>query len=231
MVKVLKHQTMSKKYSILCYVASAIIFLLFVITLASCGSLRHYKKVAKDTPRSEAKRNILAPVCAIEFPVKNSIDSIVVTEYKVDTANELKLKLIIKQLAKQLEQRPECPQIDADSLYYEFKKSIKPDTIKITTKVKETLFDSAKFKILQNETDKHLQNAQLKYDELGIAYQKSEANFYKANARVKQLEAGTKNNIQLGKWFLKNNWYWLLIIAGLFFGYKWLNSKFTLPYK
>ena len=116
-------------------------------------------------------------------------------------------------------------------MYYEFKKSIKPDTIKITTKVKETLFDSAKFKILQNETDKHLQNAQLKYDELGIAYQKSEANFYKANARVKQLEAGTKNNIQLGKWFLKNNWYWLLIIAGLFLGYKWLDSKFTLPFK
>ena len=222
---------MSKKYSILCYIASAILLLLFVIALASCSSLRHYKKVAKDAPRNEAKRNILAPVCAIEFPVKNKVDSIVVTEYKADTANELKLKLIIKQLAKQLEQRPECPQIDADSLYYEFKKSIKPDTIKITTKVKETLFDSAKFKILQNETDKHLQNAQLKYDELGIAYQKSEANFYKANARVKQLEAGTKNNIQLGKWFLKNNWYWLLIIAGLFLGYKWLDSKFTLPFK
>jgi len=209
-----------------------IVLAIAVVFMAiSCSPLRHYKKVAKDTPRSEAKRNLLAPICALEFPVKNSIDSIVVTEYKVDTSNENRLKQIIRQLAKQLEQRPECPQIDADSLYYEFKKSIKPDTIKITTKVKETLFDSAKFKILQNETDKHLQNAQLKYDELGIAYQKSEANFYKANARVKQLEAGTKNNIQLGKWFLKNNWYWLLIIAGLFFGYKWLNSKFTLPFK
>jgi len=222
---------MNKTYSAICYIISGIIILILAFTLTSCSGLRHYKKVAKDTPRSEAKRNILAPVCAIEFPVKNSIDSIVVTEYKVDTSNENRLKQIIRQLAKQLEQRPECPQIDADSLYYEFKKSIKPDTIKITTKVKETLFDSAKFKILQNETDKHLQNAQLKYDELGIAYQKSEANFYKANARVKQLEAGTKNNIQLGKWFLKNNWYWLLIIAGLFLGYKWLDSKFTLPFK
>jgi len=222
---------MNKTYSAICYIISGIIILILAFTLTSCSGLRHYKKVAKDTPRSEAKRNILAPVCAIEFPVKNSIDSIVVTEYKVDTSNENRLKQIIRQLSKQLEQRPECPQIDADSLYYEFKKSIKPDTIKITTKVKETLFDSAKFKILQNETDKHLQNAQLKYDELGIAYQKSEANFYKANARVKQLEAGTKNNIQLGKWFLKNNWYWLLIIAGLFLGYKWLDSKFTLPFK
>ena len=220
---------MNKTYSAICYIISGIIILILAFTLTSCSGLRHYKKVAKDTPRSEAKRNILAPVCAIEFPVKNKVDSIVVTEYKADTANELKLKLIIKQLAKQLEQRPECPQIDADSLYYEFKKSIKPDTIKITTKVKETLFDSAKFKILQNETDKHLQDAQLKYDELGIAYQKSEANFYKANARVKQLEAGTKNNIQLAKWFLKHNWWWLLIMVGLFIGYKYLKANFTLP--
>ena len=128
---------MSKKYSIFCYIASAILLLLFVITLASCGSLRHYKKVAKDAPRNEAKRNLLAPICALEFPVKNKVDSIVVTEYKADTANELKLKLIIKQLAKQLEQRPECPQIDADSLYDAVKNSIKPDTLKITTKVKE----------------------------------------------------------------------------------------------
>lgn len=200
-----------------------------LIAIFSCSSLRHYNKVAKDATRTESKRNILAPICALEFPVKNKVDSIVVTEYKADTANELKLKQIIKQLAKQLEQRPECPQIDADSLYYEFKKSIKPDTIKITTKVKETLFDSAKFKILQNETDKYLQDAQLKYDELGIAYQKSEANFYKANARVKQLEAGTKNNIQLGKWFLKHNWWWLLIMVGLFIGYKYLKANFTLP--
>jgi len=222
---------MNKTYSAICYIISGIIILILAFTLASCSSLRHYKKVAKDTPRSEAKRNILAPVCALEFPVKNKVDSIVVTEYKADTANELKLKLIIKQLAKQLEQRPECPQIDADSLYYEFKKSIKPDTIKITTKVKETKFDSAAFKVLQMQTDKHLQDAQLKYDALGIAFQKSEANFYKANARVTVLEEGTKDNIQLAKWFLKHNWWWLLIIAGLFFGYKWLNSKFTLPFK
>lgn len=145
---------MSKKYSILCYVASAILLLLFVIALASCGSLRHYKKVAKDAPRNEAKRNLLAPICALEFPVKNKVDSIVVTEYKADTANELKLKLIIKQLAKQLEQRPECPQIDADSLYDAVKNSIKPDTLKITTKVKERIFDSAAFKVLQLQTDK-----------------------------------------------------------------------------
>ena len=222
---------MNKTYSAICYIISGIIILILAFTLTSCSGLRHYKKVAKDTPRSEAKRNILAPICALEFPVKNKVDSIVVTEYKVDTSNENRLKQIIRQLSKQLEQRPECPQIDADSLYYEFKKSIKPDTIKITTKVKETLFDSAKFKILQNETDKHLQDAQLKYDALGIAFQKSEANFYKANARVTVLEEGTKDNIQLIKWFLKNNWYWLLIIAGLFFGYKWLNSKFTLPFK
>jgi len=222
---------MNKTYSAICYIISGIIILILAFTLASCSSLRHYKKVAKDAPRTEAKRNILAPICAFEFPVKNKVDSIVVTEYKADTANELKLKQIIRQLSKQLEQRPECPQIDADSLYDAVKNSIKPGTLKITTKIKETKFDSAAFKVLQMQTDKHLQDAQLKYDELGIAFQKSEANFYKANARVKQLEAGTKNNIQLGKWFFKNNWYWLLIIAGLFFGYKWLNSKFTLPFK
>lgn len=224
MVKVLKHQTMSKKYSILCYIASAILLLLFVIALASCSSLRHYKKVAKDATRTESKRNILAPICALEFPVKNKVDSIVVTEYKADTANELKLKLIIKQLAKQLEQRPECPQIDADSLYYELKKSIKPDTIKITTKVKETLFDSAKFKILQLTTDKYLQDAQKKYDA-------TTKELLQVQKERDTLNDGTENNIQLGKWFIKNNWLWLLIIAGLFLGYKWLSSKFTLPFK
>lgn len=224
MVKVLKHQTMSKKYSIFCYIASAILLLLFVITLASCGSLRHYKKVAKDAPRNEAKRNLLAPICALEFPVKNKVDSIVVTEYKADTANELKLKLIIKQLAKQLEQRPECPQIDADSLYDAVKNSIKPDTLKITTKVKERIFDSAAFKVLQLQTDKYMQVAQSRFET-------SENELAQVKKERDQLKAGTKNNIQLIKWFLKNNWYWLLIIAGLFLGYKWLDSKFTLPFK
>jgi len=195
-----------------------------VFIATSCSSLRHYNKVAKDAPRNEAKRNLLAPICALEFPVKNKVDSIVVTEYKADTANELKLKLIIKQLAKQLEQRPECPQIDADSLYYELKKSIKPDTIKITTKVKETLFDSAAFKVLQLQTDKYMQVAQSRFET-------SENELAQVKKERDQLKAGTKNNIQLIKWFLKNNWYWLLIIAGLFFGYKWLSSKFTLPFK
>jgi len=199
--------------------ATAVVFIAI-----SCSSLRHYNKVAKDAPRNEAKRNLLAPICALEFPVKNKVDSIVVTEYKADTANELKLKLIIKQLAKQLEQRPECPQIDADSLYYELKKSIKPDTIKITTKVKETLFDSAAFKVLQLQTDKYMQVAQSRFET-------SENELAQVKKERDQLKAGTKNNIQLIKWFLKNNWYWLLIIAGLFFGYKWLSSKFTLPFK
>lgn len=220
---------MNKTYSAICYIISGIIILILAFTLTSCSGLRHYKKVAKDTPRSEAKRNILAPVCAIEFPVKNSIDSIVVTEYKVDTSNENRLKQIIRQLSKQLEQRPECPQIDADSMYYAIASSIKPDTVKITTKIKETKFDSAAFKVLQMQTDKHLQDAQLKYDELGIAFQKSEANFYKANARVTVLEEGTKDNIQLLKWLIKNNWYWLLIMVGLFIGYKYLKANFTLP--
>ncbi len=215
---------MSKKYSIFCYIASAILLLLFVIALASCSSLRHYKKVAKDTPRSEAKRNILAPVCAIEFPVKNSIDSIVVTEYKVDTSNENRLKQIIRQLSKQLEQRPECPQIDADSMYYAIASSIKPDTVKITTKIKETKFDSAAFKVLQLQTDKYMQVAQSRFET-------SENELAQVKKERDQLKAGTKNNIQLIKWFLKNNWYWLLIIAGLFLGYKWLDSKFTLPFK
>jgi hypothetical protein len=185
--------------------------------------------VAKDAPRSEAKRDILASVCAVEFPVKNSVDSTVVIEYVADTTNEARLKKIIKQLAAQLSSRPECPQVDEDSLLIELKKSIKPDTVKITTKVKETKFDSAAFKTLQLQTDKHLENAQLKYDELGKAFEKSEANFYKANARVKQLEAGTKSNLQLAKWFLKINWWWLLITLGLFIGYRYLKANYTLP--
>ncbi len=50
MVKVLKHQTMSKKYSIFCYIASAILLLLFVIALASCSSV---KRVLKDPAKKE----------------------------------------------------------------------------------------------------------------------------------------------------------------------------------
>lgn len=220
---------MKHTHAIACYVASVIALMFFAIVLNSCNTLRHYKKVAKDAPRSEAKRDILAPVCAVEFPVKNSVDSTVVIEYVADTTNEARLKKIIKQLAAQLSSRPECPQVDEDSLLIELKKSIKPDTVKITTKVKETKFDSAAFKTLQLQTDKHLENAQLKYDELGKAFEKSEANFYKANARVKQLEAGTKSNLQLAKWFLKINWWWLLITLGLFIGYRYLKANYTLP--
>lgn len=190
--------------------------------LTGCSSLKHYKKVANDTQRNDVKRNLLAPVCAAEFPVKKSTDSIVVVEYQtiVDTSKEAYLKATIKQLLKQLQQRPECPQINEDSLFDAVKSSIKPDVVTktVTTKIKETVLDSAAMKV-----------AQIKYDQLAIAFQKSEANFYKANARVKQLEDGTKNNVQLAKWFLKHNWWWLLILIGLFIGYQLLKSKISLP--
>ena len=196
-----------------------------VFMAISCSPLRHYNKVAKDaTPRSEAKRNILAPVCVAEFPNKQSVDSTIEYIYLPDTTENNNLKIIIKQLLRQLQQRPECPQIDADSLYDAVKNSIKPDTLKITTKVKERIFDSAAFKVLQLQTDKYMQVAQSRFET-------SENELAQVKKERDQLKAGTKNNIQLIKWFLKNNWYWLLIIAGLFFGYKWLNSKFTLPFK
>ena len=196
-----------------------------VFMAISCSPLRHYNKVAKDaTPRSEAKRNILAPVCVAEFPNKQSVDSTIEYIYLPDTTENNNLKIIIKQLLRQLQQRPECPQIDADSLYDAVKNSIKPDTLKITTKVKERIFDSAAFKVLQLQTDKYMQVAQSRFET-------SENELAQVKKERDQLKAGTKNDIQLIKWFLKNNWYWLLIIAGLFFGYKWLNSKFTLPFK
>jgi len=196
-----------------------------VFMAISCSPLRHYNKVAKDaTPRSEAKRNILAPVCSAEFPNKQSVDSTIEYIYLPDTTENNNLKIIIKQLLRQLQQRPECPQIDADSLYDAVKNSIKPDTLKITTKVKERIFDSAAFKVLQLQTDKYMQVAQSRFET-------SENELAQVKKERDQLKAGTKNNIQLIKWFLKNNWYWLLIIAGLFLGYKWLDSKFTLPFK
>ena len=70
----------------------------------SCSSLRHYNKVAKDaTPRSEAKRNILAPVCVAEFPNKQSIDSSIEYIYLPDTTENNQLKIIIMQLLRQLQ--------------------------------------------------------------------------------------------------------------------------------
>lgn len=216
---------MKRAYEIICYIIVVVIGVLLICSiLAGCSSLKPYKKVANDTQRNEAKRNLLAPVCATEFPVKKSTDSVVVIEYQtiVDTTKESYLKATIKQLLKQLQQRPECPQINEDSLFDAVKSSIKPDVVTktVTTKIKETVLDSAAMKV-----------AQIKYDELAIAFQKSEANFYKANTRVKQLEDGTKSNIQLGKWFLKHNWWWLLILIGLFIGYQLLKSKISLPFK
>lgn len=193
---------------------SAIILLLFIV---ACNPLKHYNKVAEDGNRNETKRNILAPICAKEFPAKKSIDTFVSIEYKtiIDTASEAKLKAIINKLTETIKAKPNCPQFNEDSLYKAIKESIKPEVQlkNVTTKIKETIVDSAA-----------LQVAQINFSNLYKKYEVS-------NAEKEKLESGTKNNIQLLKWFLIHNWWWLLIILIIFIAYKYLSTKFTMPFK
>lgn len=226
---------MKHTHAIACYVASIIAIIFFAIVLNSCSQLRHYKKVAKDAyPRSEAKRKILAPVLAAEFPVKETTkeDSNKNVVYKpvFDSVRENNYKKFIRELQKRCAERRE---IDVDSLIEEMKASIPPDTVEVTKNYYKTttVRDSAAMRTQQIYYEDLLKVAQKKYDVLLSTDDKRKDSLYKVTTAYNTIKAGTKSNVQLGKWFLKNNWWWMLIVVGLLVGFQLLKSKFTLPFK
>jgi len=184
--------------------ATAVVFIAI-----SCSPLRHYNKVAKDAmPRSEAKRNILAPVCSAEFPNKQSVDSTIEYIYLPDTTENNQLKIIIKQLLRQLQQRPECPQIDEDSLYDAIKSSIKTDTLRIKEKVTIKTIDSAYIYQLTSAFEKN-------YNTLQKSYYDSLSELRQVKKELQELKDNTHKNKWLVWQLIKINWWWLLIVAGI----------------
>lgn len=183
-----------------------IVLVTVVVFIAiSCSPLRHYNKVAKDaTPRSEAKRNILAPVCVAEFPNKQSVDTAVEYIYIADTADNYNLKIIIKQLLRQLQQRPECPQIDEDSLYEAIKSNIKTDTLRIKEKVTIKTIDSAYIYQLTSVFEKN-------YNTLQRSYYDSLSELRQVKKELQELKDNTHKNKWLVWQLIKINWWWLLI--------------------
>lgn len=133
-----------------------------LIIFSGCSELRPYKQVASDYPRSQEKRTLLAPVCKIEFPVEKGKDSSSTSTTIIvkDTSANAGLRDKIAELAAQLAQRPDCPQINSDSLYEAIKAQIKPEvhTVTNTVRVVETEIDSAGIVVLQT------QYAQLQFD-------------------------------------------------------------------
>jgi hypothetical protein len=186
-----------------------VVTMLLLTIFFSCSPLRHYKKVANDIPRSEAKRAILAPICANEFPVKEITDTVVEYSTIADSTKIIQLKRIIKEMQRELEQRPECPQIDADSLYQVILSTIPKDTIvksKIITRIVE---DSSKLKI-----------AETKYNELLQDFYKLDATYIATDKQLKELQDNVDSNSFLLKKLFAKNWWWILailVVIGLYF--------------
>ena len=165
-------------------------------------------------PRSEAKRNILAPICANEYPVKEKIDPVIEYTAIPNTVKEQYLKYIIKQLQRQLEQQPECPQIDADSLYQVILSTIPKDTIvksKIITRIVE---DSSKLKI-----------AETKYNELLQDFYKLDATYIATDKQLKELQDNVDSNSFLLKKLFAKNWWWILAILVVIGGYFYIKNN------
>jgi hypothetical protein len=186
-----------------------VVTILLLTIFFSCSPLRNYKKVANDIPRSEAKRAILAPICANEFPVKEKIDTVVEYSTITDSTKIIQLKRIIKEMQRELEKRPECPQIDVDSLYEVILSTIPKDTIvksKIITRIVE---DSSKLKI-----------AETKYNEILQDFYKLDATYIATDKQLKELQENVDSNLFLLKKLFAKNWWWILAILaviGLYF--------------
>lgn len=155
-----------------------------IILLASCNPLRHYQKVASDIPRSEAARNILAEICARDFPNKETVyyrDSIV-TEIVTDENVNAELLQELQRLKSKT-----CPRLNVDSILKLCK--TKRDTIRIIQfKSKEvTILDSAAMQRLHNSYKKILSDKD-------IVIAKLQEDLVKSNNKVTSLD-------KYKKWF------------------------------
>lgn len=173
-------------------VAFVCLGLFLVVLFTGCSPLAPYKKVAADYPRSQEKRNILAPVCKIEFPVEKGKDSSSTTTTVIvkDTSANSALRAKIDQLGTALSQRPDCPQIDKDSLYEAIRSQIKPETHTITKieRIVETKIDSAGMIVLITQ-----------YNQLRQDYQKSVNEGVAKDDKIANLQSDVKD---ANKWKL-----------------------------
>lgn len=174
------------------YIIGIAILILIIALFSGCNELRHYNKVAADYPRSQEKRNILAPVCKLEFPAEARKDSSseTKTETVKDTSGNVALRAEIRRLASKLAERPDCPQLNEDSAFAAIKAQIKPDTVKTTTKVKvvETKIDSAGMVVLQTQ-----------YGQLQFDYTQKVNEAKEKDLKIKQQEQDIKD---ARKWIL-----------------------------
>lgn len=131
-----------------------ILLLSSLLFALACNPLKHYQKVAADTYRSIPEITLLAPVCAEEFPVRESRDTVIMVDEVMvkDTASENSLKDKIAQLLNS----ETDPAIITDTLYKTIKKYYKPEVITRTkyTTVTAVKVDSALVKTWQDKAYK-----------------------------------------------------------------------------
>lgn len=139
--------------------------------LSYCNPLRHYNKVASDQyPRSEKKRKIIGPVCAVEFPAKVGEPELKKTEIDSSAYNALKSSntALLQQYIRlqdsiyRLQPTPENKALKDSATYVlNFLKTYAPPAIVDVRYYERKVMDSAKENQLTRERDdwfyKHLQ--------------------------------------------------------------------------
>lgn len=108
-----------------------ILFLLFLASMifTSCSPYRHYNQVAADGNRDQKKKDILAPVCAQEFPVKEKTTIEYregETKIEKDTAGYASFRNTIDSF-NVVAKNKNCPQLNTDSLIQTIQAKIKPE--------------------------------------------------------------------------------------------------------
>jgi outer membrane murein-binding lipoprotein Lpp len=192
-------RTLNHRIKYYVWIIVATLVAIVLVFLAGCSPLRKYKAVAADYPRSQEKREILAPVCKLEFPAearKDSSSSEKTVIVKDTSANAL-LRSQIAELSRKLSERPDCPQINSDSLYEAIKSKIKPEVHETTKTVRviETKIDSAGMVVLQTQ-----------YRQLKADYDQKEIALQTANKEIDRLNIALDKE---GKWKI----YFFILLA------------------
>jgi hypothetical protein len=185
---------------------------MLAVIFFSCNVVRHYKKAAADVkPVTEKKKEYAALIANRYFPNKEKIDSIVVKEYVSDTTKEGQLRVVIKQLLRQLQERTECPQLNEDSLYDAIIATIKKDTVIIRTKVIKTITDSL---AIYNATSQYRYNYNLLLKQYNEVFDSNELN-KKEVKELRQYKESTNKSSWLLWQLIKKNWWILLTLIAI----------------
>lgn len=156
-----------KEYWYKCLLCSLIFVL--IIALWGCSPYRHWQEVNQDENVDKKKRDLLAPVCAKQFPMIPLIDTFFTagkTIIQQDTSGYFGLRSQIDSLNKVSAKDPNCPQLNVDSVMAYLKKQIKPtyiyktDTLRINKVEKDSALAYAQDQTIQSQ---QLQIAALQY--------------------------------------------------------------------